>query len=553
MAEARVPKVDSTTGLISPEVLPMRAISDFTNGPNQMDIREFGAVGDGVTDDSDAFEAAARWMAQGTERVGGVSDPMGTRVVTLPAMEFLVTRPLSFLSNDMKATRALGIAWFGAACGPTRILFRPTAASTFMQNARWQRLMFRDISFIAQTPGCTFFDSGGLDAAQDFRFENVEWRMWHTGIVLSGINHNSEWRWTGCRNTHMEDDGVFLFSDAAASDQHLNFWFHGFAHWSTAARLIDMSKGGTIHITGLDASAWGVRMSSKTFLINLRELTHSHGTCAFTGIGIRGEFKNNLCGLLYSEWGKGVIKLIGCDVSSQVSTYTYGDMIKVDYGNSPGATVSIDNCMLAGNIRTLWGPNAWQYQRRIVVRDSQWFRKSGPSTVVVHDTSNAGGNTFNKPTVEFDNCSGEGFNNPRSSSGAYIWDATVGQRGDLMQMSKERAISCRGVYGVTLSGTDPLTYNVPIGGMITGMQFLCAAGVGGAPAAPETWTVTNQNGDTVMTFTTPGNLSDGGNWEYTLPQPYSASLAATARLTVTASGANSGSINGAMLLLKGRW
>src|SRR5690349_20150896 len=83
-------------------------------------VTDLGAVGDGRTDDTRAFETAYTLAA------ARVRDGVGRLVVEIPAGDFLITRPYALLNGVAPPPRpANGLRFVGAGKNMTALVFRP--------------------------------------------------------------------------------------------------------------------------------------------------------------------------------------------------------------------------------------------------------------------------------------------------------------------------------------------------------------------------------------------------------------------------------------------
>ncbi|HEX5995765.1 MAG TPA: glycosyl hydrolase family 28-related protein, partial [Jiangellales bacterium] len=504
---------------------------------NTINVRNFGAVGDGVADDTAAFQDAVA-AAKASARTIPQSlwpDQFGTVVIEVPPGDYRLTA--SLLGPENMTSKLVGLKIKGAGDGISNIIFDPSTSGNLCQNDYWQNLQFEGLGFFAATPGCTFMFTSTKHNAQRYQFLSCSFHYWRHGFRLEGSNNNSEYFFMNCHTSHIESDGAFLYvGDTNTSDQFLNYWFYGCTHWSTSAPFIDAAFGGHFHINGLDVSDWGVDLSSTGHLFVLRGASHALGTCVFEANGVRVEAKNNAAALLYSEWPQGSVALRSVDWSSQAFAHTYGDIIHIRYTNVGGATYSFSECDLAGGVKVSFAVNEWAYRHRISFNDCTWYQRSSPYAVVSYDTSAAGGNDRPTPPVEFRGCRGEN-GNVFAAAGAAVWDATIGYRGQLLQALQPRVVSVRSVYGMPRDLDDPVRLILPVGALVTGFEVLSPAGVvtegdGGTWSLSTAETVPT----TVAAATVTSAMAAGFTVSATMPLPFHCDTLARATLTVEATG-----------------
>jgi hypothetical protein len=431
-----------------------------------------------------------------------------------------------------------GLRIVGMGSGITNIIFNPSVAGDLCQNDYWLNLQFEGIGFYAAIPGCTFMHSNTTHSAQRYKFIGCSFKNWKYAFYLEGNNINA--------------DGAFLRIPSSGSDQFLNYWFYGCTYWSTDAPFIWADKGGHFKIYGLDCSAWGDGQTSTQYLFRLNGNNHARGVCTMIVDGLRVEAKSQYGALLFSQWPHGNITFRGVDWSSQASVITYGDIIQISMVNVNGAQLTFKDCCLAGGVNVAFCGNDWTYSHRIIFEDCYWLQKNSPSDVVTYDTSNAGVNSLTTPPVEFRRCRGETATNIFNTTGAAVWDAVVGYRGDTLQSLVLRCVSVRGVYGTPSDGTI-LRIILPINALITEFQAMSPSGaVGEGDGGSWTLATTDATPTTIASATVSGAMSAGFNVTTTLTIPFQCDTAARAKLTITPS--NVGQNNSkALLLIKGYW
>ena len=199
----------------------------------QINVRQFGAKGDGATDEGPAF-AAAFEMFRLTRTISAYSDPLTRFTIFVPGGEYLIAAAESILPASA-VLKSQGFVLQGAGIGQTQIVF--TAASgNLLSNAAYLICDVRDIAFVGTTRLQTFYRCDmSANAQQGWTFQNCIWKgIWNKGFHLTGSNNNSEYSFINCRGSG--EMGDFLYTPSTgASDQHLNFRFIGGNYWFTAA------------------------------------------------------------------------------------------------------------------------------------------------------------------------------------------------------------------------------------------------------------------------------------------------------------------------------
>lgn len=538
-------------------------LTDEVRNLGIVNVKDYGAVGNGTTDDSAAFAAAAAAAKAATHAVPQVGpgastvlqyDNSGYVTITIPAGDYLITNPGAFLGDETMTSKALGLTWRGAGQFSTNIIFKPTSTGQAMLvNDYWLGLTFSDIGFFSATADCTWMRSYTTHNAQRYHFSSVRWAGFKYGFDLQGDNSNDSFTWIDCDSSATQNDGAFLYvGTSSTSDQFLNFSFYSQKHWSTSAPLIDAAKGGHFYVHNLDASDWGTALTGPGYLFRLRGAVHSLGVCTFKADGVRCEAKHADAGLIRSEWEQGNVSFNNVDWSSQSSTYTYNNLIYIDYQGvaSGGPIYSFRDSNLAGTVTVKFATNDWQAGHIINFTNTTWRQKTSPSDVVVYDTT-GNVNDLVFPPVDFINCRGLS-SDVYSATGGTVWDARIGYRGQPLQSLRQRVVSVRGLYGIAYGG-DTQTIVLPLGAMITGIQVMSPAGAT-AEGDGGTWTLATTDGSpvTIAAATVSGAMSAGFDVSTNLAVPFECSTAAKSKLTVKDTGVTLNNPK-ALFLIKGYW
>lgn len=520
-------------------------------------VKNFGAVGDGVTDDSAAFQAAilAAKAARRSGTPSGSSDALGTYIITIPPGDYVITDPNALMGDEAPGSKAVGLRFIGSGLGITQLIFNPSTTGQVMCfNDYWLAVRFEKMSFIAKKADSTFMQSYTTHNAQDYTFMDCAWRGWKYAFDLQGNNNNSEFRILDCANHAMQADGAFLFIGATTtSDQFLNYWIDKFKHWSTAAPIIDATKGGHFHVSNIDISDFAPGETTTTRpIFALRGNTHAQGVCSFSAYVVRIEGKSVKTQLLYSEWPQGSVSFDQVDVSSQSGTYTYEDMIRVVYGNVNGPVYSFSDCTLAGGVNVSYAISAWSKQHKMVFSRCYWLQKLTPSEVVTWDESTASPN-FTKPAVVFQNCRGTANNFPVASGGISVWDCVIGKEGETLVEMPKRTLKISASQG-TLRTTDTYLLHLPLNAVITAFRAFAPAGATGSGTTGTTWTLNTTDGSPVVVavITIPGALSAGFDVTTVKNPPFLCDTRARASLTVATTAAAVG-IRQGFIVVEGYW
>jgi hypothetical protein len=653
----------------------------------RVNVRDEGAVGDGSTDDSAAFAAAAlKAKNAAVALVATGTDPTGKIVIEVPPGNYRVTQHGAILGSEGMTTKAHGIAWEGSGQRISNIIWDPAVAGTSpMVTRRWMGIQVSNMGFYTTASDAHLITSIVAETAnmnpQRVRWQNCYFSGWRYLAKLGGTNNNSEWTFDDCGTSSFKTNGAIIYSplprtvtDASitngsavvqsstgafthkdygvniigagiplgayvmsvdsqtqitlsdactattsgvsaiigqSTDQFLNYWFNDLKHWSTSAPIVDLAKGGHVHVKNADISDWGTDLNTitavsnksattttatlsvashtfivgdrivvlisdanfdgewivssctstsitynrigssvsstaasgsitlKTSIFTLRGTNHALGVCSALLDGVRVEGKTVNTSVLYSEWPYGLVDIRGLDISSQSGTYTYGEVVTLVYVNTNGASYSISNSSMAGLIGVYYSTSESGTMKSIQVHNCEWRQKVSPTDAIRY-VSTTGVNIGCTPSTTFTSCRGVGTgalvgarNAPvaGTASGAAVWDATVGLRGQPLQVLPKRWLSVRNSDGA-IPATATNTYLLPVGAIITDFRIDLPVGATGS-AGNATWTLTTNEVSPVTVATlTVTNLSLGASTN-ALTLPFLCSTTLKANLVVT--------------------
>lgn len=174
-------------------------------------IRDFGAVGDGKTDDTIAFKSAMAVIA---------SNNGGT--LTIPDGEYIVSGPVALPSgiiirgtnglNSMASTSDV------TRKNPTRITLTGTNRALFRIGECVEHVTIRDIELYAESNvGTSGIEAlGAYTSSQGFHFDRVTFNNFNRGINAYGLPQtNLSWQFdyikvSACRFIYNRDTGIFV-------------------------------------------------------------------------------------------------------------------------------------------------------------------------------------------------------------------------------------------------------------------------------------------------------------------------------------------------------
>lgn len=306
---------DDGGSVIAPRDGKGRWIAIFSE--SKINVKWFGAVGDGKSDDTLAIKQAARYVQKAIVNNPTGRERMSYRTLYFPGGSYKVTEAGVIVSSDF-ANRSQGLVVEGDGPGNTQIVFEPKSPGYLFDNQAYWNVQIRNMTFHSNSEGNRFWKSTSVQpkfAVQRMTFNQCEWSgKWDRGFFLTGNNNNSEWSFNDCGVTGYM--GTFVeIPKEGGSDQFLGFWFNRMKFWPTAttgSNFIDFNFGGNVSINDCDFS--GLQSG---LLFALRGNNHARGVCRFSCTNSRFELKHENCKVLFSEWPNGTVTFKGNDFGSQ--------------------------------------------------------------------------------------------------------------------------------------------------------------------------------------------------------------------------------------------
>lgn len=182
-------------------------IDPRTNG--FYNVRDFGAVGDGQTDDTIAIKSA---MAFAAANNGGQ--------ITFPEGDYIVTSPIA-LPSGITIQGVTGLATNATTNNairrnPSRITLKGKNSALFKIGECTERVVVRDIELNAESTDKTIgiHAVGAFISSQDFHFIRVSFNNFWRGIWAHGLQVNDlQWQFdyvkiSECRFTYNTDTGI---------------------------------------------------------------------------------------------------------------------------------------------------------------------------------------------------------------------------------------------------------------------------------------------------------------------------------------------------------
>ena len=488
-----------------------------------LNVKDYGAVGNGVTDDGAAFLAA--YTAAVTGAVDTYS-PVNRTIHTIfvPAGTYRITGNAKLIA-DLAISDTSGIKFFGAGMDATMIAFEPAASNGYLASNQDDlvHLTFRDMSFYctgANAATATFMKSNTSNAGWDIVFDRVGWNgTWQYGLDLTGTNTNSDMTWRSCVIQGTWTDFLHVGSGVGSSgDNFVNYTFDDCYIAPTAGDFIDMAYGGSINVNGgsLIHVGDGTETTSTTqCFFRLGTQSHSSGAERLLVQGARIEHRHDNSQLINCAWGNGNIKFDTCDSSVyQPLLSTPTDVVQAEFGaNADGRHPQIvfDNCYLMGTHKYHYTGGSYGYSSRFAAMYRTCtiasFLRAVDFITYVNDDSNTA--FAGRPAIKFtDGCRSNLVTDQKE-----IFDCTVGFPNIINSVVEPRiATPMQSWGGQPATGATTENINLPLNAVITRLMASKPAS-GSDTSTTFTYTLTDADGTTIDTISGGGSAWNAG-WSY---------------------------------------
>lgn len=307
----------------------------------------------GATPGKDATAAFQRMFADINART--IPDPGGS--VPVSTVDVLLTGRYTVSDTIMQQAggRAQGLTIRGLGKRASEIV-TSSANPMFVNHDRWMGVRVRDCSFRSTNPAGVFLTSWSTGGAQDWCFENVEWRgSWRYAIGLDGpqtSNCNSEFGFDHCQ-VGGSYDLAWLWSGITpsipAQDQFLNYWFRDCKIEYASGTALRFDRGGSIAISGGSWIITGARPDagpSRFIQLGQAGQTHADSVQKLAVRDVRFELRDPSHQVINSYWTGSQILFDGCDDTALGFQAFSNDLIAHEY-TDPGV-VAYRNCSLVG-------------------------------------------------------------------------------------------------------------------------------------------------------------------------------------------------------------
>ena len=511
----------------------------MTNGNGVFDPKAYGAVGDGVTDDSAAFVA---WNA--AMRATSVSGMPSAHFVTraqgyIPPGRYLITTPEALLTTAAGITNGWVVE--GAGRQLTTIEFRPPTPGALMKNNdQYRHLRFEGITFVGGNSNATCVDSisqGG--GASNYHFQNCEFMgTWADGIRLAGdaeADNNSEWLFTKCSIKGTYTRAFFTCGDGGANqmqDQFVNYDFVGCEVYLTSGGFINMIYGGAVRVLG-----GTLQMQGAGTLFTLGNPIHYSGCTSLHVEGQRVELRGATSKLIDCVWKNGNITFDTCMFNATaVASSTI--IASFDGSGDCGPIVTWDNCRMAGKQEYKFGSNTWMAQPGRAIYRNCYIPYEHMQDSIVNTPVGATDALGGMWLIDFDRCRGA---STYGSSGSLPGYEVVGnwqrRRGGEVVPHYRSIKTHNGTLPNSGVNGNADTW-LPLNATILSVWFFLPAGVAGAYTSggwSYTLKTTEESPTTIASLTDAVNGQDiGFNVRTVLAAPFVCDSDAKRKLTLIA-------------------
>lgn len=509
-----------------------------------INVRDYGAVGDGTTNDAAAFAAAFTAATTGAVSTFTYSGyPRTIHSIYIPAGTYLITTNASLITS-LAATTA-GLKFYGDGRETTEIVFNPSAANGYLcNNTRLQHLAFDDISFYgtgSNAATATFMksDTGSPSVGvQNYVFNRCNWGgTWKYGVDLLGADNNSELTWFHCS---IQDNWTsFLHVGATGtSDQFLNYDFYTCAIAQVTGDFIDMQYGGCVNVWGGSYihKGNGSQTTSSAqcfFKIGAAGADHYAGAPQLNVQGIRVEHRHNNSQLIHSEWKSGNIAFRSCITNSNQPLNTDPTAVIQAQFHTAQELPNIvwDNCSLMGKHQYYNGSGTYNWQSGINYNNC-YIATFETADAFITTTTEGGGPPAGLPLVRFTNCKAKSFDINE------VFDCNINWQSRINAVVERRVVSMKkpggGLPGDGWGTT--VTMKLPPNAVIT--RVTSFKGVTGGSSSTN-FSYTLKDADNLTIATAVGNGSTGWNLGYSYDSgPLYRVCSTTNKRTLTLTSAN---------------
>ncbi|QJD87202.1 glycosyl hydrolase family 28-related protein [Cohnella herbarum] len=375
-----------------------------------LNIKSFGAKGDGVTDDTAAFIAARneviRLISNFPQNPGA---RRGNIKLYIPAGTYIVKAGKA-LMNDSVSPTTMGFSVVGDGRMISRIIFDPPGTNQYLFYNRdgWNQMHISDIEFFSTKITNHFFYSYSTGRSHNMEIERCHFGgKWGYGFHLEGTNTNSEMTWYRCGFSGEWVKALYI--PATASDQFVNYDFISCQFEVSKGDFIDVQKGGSINVIGGSLLYYPTTqqgLGGTFFKLGVGGGDHNGGAMRFICVGARVELTTPDSKLVQSEWKSGIITFLNIECGSQ-SFQSDKNLVSASFnsGGDSYPNIVFDNCNLQGRHEYKYTFASFQRLENIAYRNCLITQHAHPEQFISL-VNTSGFNDGGVPQISFQKCSG---------------------------------------------------------------------------------------------------------------------------------------------------
>ena len=302
-------------------------------------VKDFGAIGDGVNDDTKAFKSAIEYVFKENKRYP-------SRTVYIPSGTYRITENGVFSANTSNLRYKHGIRFIGDGLYNSTILLENKTETDmyFYDNSdrpTFSFCIFEGLQFTGRIEELTSSDdipanvngfkinSSGNE--QGFRFINCLFQRLNKAFIFTGVDTASEMKFIGCKIAQIKND-VYTINNA----QSVNHEFISSDIEQVYSNVFKVDNGGSIKVFGGSIILFSKDVHSYVF--NINNSSSVSGECTLNGC--RVELRGDLTGIAnINNLNYGLINFNEC-------TFLDGYTTTTKYYIKIGAysTINMNNC-----------------------------------------------------------------------------------------------------------------------------------------------------------------------------------------------------------------
>lgn len=445
-----------------------------------VDVKDFGATGDGVTDDSTAISNAYLYaVTQITANPYG-TDNRGNVTIYFPPGTYYVTGNNVLMSSVVGMVTTWGLSYAGAGAAISRIKFRPAGASynLFFDDNVWKHVSITGLEFDCNSSTACLLKLYSTGGADGYIWSDVIVSgTWKRGFWLYGTNTGSEFTWFKCYfGTTFTDAVLYIGSDA--NSQFVNYSFIDCGVSIDGGDFIYAYTAGSINCIGGSWSCLSSRVAQGYFF-NFANGDGGNGASRLMCKGQRIEYKaSGLMGLIKCLWKKGTVHFDSIHDDINYGVDQPANLLTCDFSttNSAGPSVLFTNCILSGQHKyTRAGSNDYVLPCNNRYESCCIREYDAPDGFLI--TPNPGSNIGGIATVVFDTCAGSNTIVANATGSRYVWDTVYNWQKSSTNRPRPRSAVVIDFDGCSFP-TQTQTHNIqlPLNSLIKKVTFYKAAG-----------------------------------------------------------------------------